>query len=99
MNDVLHQIVARTKARLAAETFDWPASRQAASQRASQREAFAFSAALRRRGGTNVIAEVKSASPSAGSIVGKPGVEGLARGYRRGGAPGGSRLPGPHLFC
>src|SRR5260221_5647534 len=98
MNDVLHQIVARTKARLAAETFDWPASRQAASQRASQREAFAFSAALRRRGGTNVIAEVKSASPSAGSIVENPEVEAIAGDYRRGGAAAISIVTEPDFF-
>jgi indole-3-glycerol phosphate synthase len=98
MNDVLHQIVARTKARLAAETFDWQASGRAARQRASQRDPFAFSAALRRRGGVNVIAEVKSASPSAGSIVENPDVEAIAADYRLGGAAAISIVTEPDFF-
>jgi indole-3-glycerol phosphate synthase len=98
MNDVLQQIVARTRARLAAETFDRDVSGRAARQRASQREAFAFSAALRRRDAVNVIAEVKSASPSAGSIVENPDVEVIAAEYKRGGAAAISIVTEPDFF-
>lgn len=98
MNDVLHQIVARTKARLDAETFDWQAASRAARMRASQRERFAFSAALTRRGAVNVIAEVKAASPSAGTIVENPEVEIIAADYKRGGAAAISIVTEPDFF-
>ncbi len=98
MNDVLHQIVARTKARLDAETFDWQAASRAAGIRASQRQKFAFSAALTRRGEVNVIAEVKAASPSAGTIVENPEVEIIAADYRRGGAAAISIVTEPDFF-
>lgn len=45
----------------------------------------AFAAAISRPG-INVIAEIKSASPSAGSIVENPDVEAIAADYKRGGA-------------
>jgi indole-3-glycerol phosphate synthase len=84
--DVLQQIMARTRARLDGETFDLQASQRAARQRADRREAFAFSAALKRSESINVIAEIKSASPSAGTIVENPDVEAIARDYKQGGA-------------
>lgn len=70
MSDVLSRIVAGTRARLAAEA----------------RAPFAFSAALKNGGGIKVIAEIKAASPSAGTIVDNPDVEAIAADYARGGA-------------
>ena len=98
MNDVLPQIVARTKARLDAETFDWQAANRAARLRANQREKFVFSTALKRRGAVNVIAEVKAASPSAGTIVENPEVEIIAADYKRGGAAAISIVTEPDFF-
>lgn len=98
MNDVLVEIVARTRARLAEETFDWQAATRAARQRAERREHFAFSSALGRSGGISVIAEIKSASPSAGSIVENPDVEAIARDYKRGGAAALSVVTEPEFF-
>lgn len=98
MNDVLHQIVARTKARLDAETFDRQATLRAARQHADGREAFAFSAALKRAGRVNVIAEIKAASPSAGTIVENPNIEQIAADYKRGGAAAISIVTEPDFF-
>ncbi|HYM59518.1 MAG TPA: indole-3-glycerol phosphate synthase TrpC [Thermoanaerobaculia bacterium] len=101
MNDVLVQIVARTKARLSDEAFDSRAARRAAKLRADQRERFAFSTALKRRGdGANirVIAEIKAASPSAGSIVENPDIEAIAAAYRAGGAAAISIVTEPEFF-
>ena len=85
MNDVLVRIVDRTRARLAEEPIDLEATRLAAHDLAGAREPFAFSKALA-RDGINVIAEIKSASPSAGAIVENPDVETIAADYARGGA-------------
>ncbi|HEX6177097.1 MAG TPA: indole-3-glycerol phosphate synthase TrpC [Thermoanaerobaculia bacterium] len=82
---ILDEIVARTRQRLAAAPLDNEDLRRAAIERANVREPHAFSKALR-RDGINVIAEIKSASPSAGSIVENPDVESIARAYRDGGA-------------
>src|SRR5437868_4774157 len=82
MNDVLNQIVARTKARLAIE----------------RESDFAFSKVLSRKDRVNVIAEIKSASPSAGSIIENPDVEAIAREYRRGGAAAISVVTEPEFF-
>ncbi|MCU1348846.1 MAG: indole-3-glycerol phosphate synthase [Acidobacteria bacterium] len=98
MNDVLDQIVARTRARLADESFDWQGAKRAARQRADAREPFAFSKALRTAGRINVIAEIKSASPSAGSIVDDPDVETIAADYQRGGAAAVSIVTEPEFF-
>ncbi len=57
----------------------------------------AFAAALSRPG-VNVIAEIKSASPSAGSIVENPEVESIAAEYRRGGAAAISVVTEPDFF-
>lgn len=98
MNDVLAEIVGRTRARLAEESFGWQAAMRAARQRAETREAFAFSKALRTEGRINVIAEIKSASPSAGSIVENPDVETIAADYKRGGAAALSVVTEPEFF-
>ena len=94
MSDILAQIVARTRARIANE----PPDRDAAERVAKSRVPFAFSTALQ-RDGVNVIAEIKSASPSAGSIVPNPDVESIANEYRNGGAAAISIVTEPDFFC
>jgi indole-3-glycerol phosphate synthase len=80
--NVLDDIVAATRARLEIEPPpDLAAAHRAAAARAPHR----FEKALR-RDGVNVIAEIKAASPSAGTIVENPDVEQIARDYERGGA-------------
>ncbi len=98
MSDVLRDIVARTKARLDEETFDWQASKRAARLRADQREPFAFYSALKRREAVNVISEIKAASPSAGTIVENPDVEAIAADYKHGGAAAISIVTEPDFF-
>jgi indole-3-glycerol phosphate synthase len=56
-----------------------------------------FAAAISRPG-INVIAEIKSASPSAGSIIETPEVEAIAAEYRRGGAAAISIVTEPEFF-
>jgi indole-3-glycerol phosphate synthase len=79
---VLDQIVAATRARLASEP---PPDVRAAKRIAAARPPHRFENALR-RGGVNVIAEIKAASPSAGTIVENPDVEQIAGEYAAGGA-------------
>jgi indole-3-glycerol phosphate synthase len=98
LNGVLAEIVGRTRARLAEESFDWHGATRAARQRADAREPFAFSKALRAEGRIHVIAEIKSASPSAGSIVENPDVETIAADYQRGGAAAVSIVTEPEFF-
>ncbi len=91
---VLDQIVARTRERLRDEA---KPDRRAAEESCQLRTAFAFRTALA-RDGVNVIAEIKSASPSAGSIVDDPDVESIARDYARGGAAAISIVTEPEFF-
>jgi len=91
---VLEQIVERTRERLRGEA---KPDRRAAEEAAQQRAAFAFRAAIA-RDGINVIAEIKSASPSAGSIVEDPDVESIACDYARGGAAAISIVTEPEFF-
>jgi len=93
MNDFLDRIVERTRARIPHE----PADRAGAQRVASKRTAFAFSTALK-RDGVNVIAEIKSSSPSAGSIIPNPDVEAIAADYARGGAAAISIVTEPEFF-
>jgi len=97
MSTVLDEIVARTRERLKSEPVEVEDTRLAAMDVASAREAFGFSKALR-RDGVNVIAEIKSASPSAGSIVDDPDVETIASNYARGGAAAMSIVTEPEFF-
>ena len=94
MTTVLDQIVERTRERL---RFEGKPDRRAAEDAAQARTAFAFREALS-RDAVNVIAEVKSASPSAGSIVDDPDVESIAREYQRGGAAAVSVVTEPEFF-
>lgn len=91
---VLDQIVERTRARLRDEA---KPDRRAAEEMAERRTPFAFRAALT-RDGINIISEIKSASPSAGSIVDDPDVESIARDYARGGAAALSVVTEPEFF-
>jgi indole-3-glycerol phosphate synthase len=91
---VLERIVERTRERLKSEP---KPDRRAAEETAQAKKAFAFREALA-RDGINVIAEIKSASPSAGSIVEHPDVEAIARDYARGGAAALSVVTEPEFF-
>ena len=91
---VLEQIVERTRERLRDEA---KPDRRAAEEVAQQRTAHAFRDALSREG-VNIIAEIKSASPSAGSIVDDPDVESIAGDYSRGGAAAISVVTEPDFF-
>jgi indole-3-glycerol phosphate synthase len=92
MNDVLAQIVARTRERLTGH-IDENAAREAA----QSRPPFAFSTALK-KDGVRIISEIKSASPSAGTIVENPDIEAIAREYARGGAAAMSIVTEPEFF-
>jgi indole-3-glycerol phosphate synthase len=94
---VLDQIVERTRARLREAPMDVEDVRRAARDRAAEKTPFAFRNAISRQG-LNVIAEIKSASPSAGSIVEAPDVESIARDYSRGGAAAVSVVTEPEFF-
>ena len=94
---VLDQIVERTRERLRGEAMEVEDMRRAAIERRASRSPFAFREALS-RDGVNVIAEIKSASPSAGSIVPDPDVETIAGDYARGGAAAISVVTEPEFF-
>jgi indole-3-glycerol phosphate synthase len=90
---ILDDIVARTRVRLGTE----PPPDVDAAEIARNRPPFALTAALR-RDCINVIAEIKSASPSAGTIVDDPDVEGIAASYKEGGAAAISIVTEPEFF-
>jgi indole-3-glycerol phosphate synthase len=94
---VLDQIVERTRARLREAPMDVEDVRRAARDAAAAKTPFAFRNAIT-RDGLNVIAEIKSASPSAGTIVENPGVEAIAREYASGGAAAVSIVTEPEFF-
>jgi indole-3-glycerol phosphate synthase len=92
MNDFLETIVARTRERVR----DLPSARPAASK-----HPHAFFNALRGvqpPSAVRLIAEIKAASPSAGTIVENPNVEAIARDYARGGASAISIVTEPEFF-
>jgi indole-3-glycerol phosphate synthase len=91
---ILDDIVSRTRARLGGEA---PPDREAADHAAINRTPFGLTAALRREG-ISVIAEIKSASPSAGPIVENPHVEAIAAAYKEGGAAAISVVTEPEFF-
>ncbi|HUP46147.1 MAG TPA: indole-3-glycerol phosphate synthase TrpC [Thermoanaerobaculia bacterium] len=97
---ILDRIVERTRARLAAGPLDRKDLRREAMVVAQQRQPHAFAAALRgaQVSSPALIAEIKSASPSAGSIVDNPDVESIARDYRDGGAAAISVVTEPEFF-
>ncbi|HVT44263.1 MAG TPA: indole-3-glycerol phosphate synthase TrpC, partial [Thermoanaerobaculia bacterium] len=98
MNDVLAEIVERTRADLLAEPLDWRNLNRAARLRSGQKKKHSFWSAVRRGSTPGIIAEIKSASPSAGVIVSSPDVATIAREYRDGGAVGVSVVTEPQFF-
>ena len=94
---VLDDIVERTRARLATQPLDRKDLRREAMLNAAARKPHAFSRALA-ADRINIIAEIKSASPSAGSIVEDPDVEAIAGQYRDGGAAAISVVTDPDFF-
>jgi indole-3-glycerol phosphate synthase len=91
---ILDDIVARMRARLGTEP---PPDPDAAHNAARNRTPFGLTAALR-HDRINVIAEIKSASPSAGTIVENPDVEAIAATYKQGGAAAISIVTEPEFF-
>jgi indole-3-glycerol phosphate synthase len=91
---ILDDIVSRTRARLGSEP---PPDRAAAEQAVWNRSSFALAEALKRED-VNIIAEIKSASPSAGPIVENPDVESIAAAYNEGGAAAISIVTEPEFF-
>lgn len=94
---ILDDIVERTRARLAAAPLDRDDLMGRATLAARQHEPHAFSRALAQKG-ISVIAEIKAASPSAGTIVENPDVEAIAAEYRVGGAHAISVVTEPEFF-
>ena len=94
---VLDDIVARTRARLASNPGSLRELEQAARAAAKSKTPHAFSEALFATK-PGIIAEIKSASPSAGSIVDNPNVEEIAAAYKRGGAAAISVVTEPEFF-
>lgn len=99
-SDILSRIVASTRLELAKAESSREALIQLAGSAAKLGEPHAFSKAIRRNPGEaiRIIAEVKSASPSAGVIVEAPEVEQIAEEYRRGGASAVSVVTEPQFF-
>ena len=94
---ILDDIVERTRARLAAAPLRYEALETSAMLASREHPPHAFSNALRRPG-ISIIAEIKSASPSAGTIVHNPDVETIAAQYRDGGAHAISVVTEPEMF-
>ena len=86
---ILDDIVSRTRARLGNEPPPGIA--------VAHDPPFALTAALR-KDRVNVIAEIKSASPSAGPIVDNPDVGAIAAAYKEGGAAAVSIVTEPDFF-
>jgi indole-3-glycerol phosphate synthase len=97
MSAILDRIVARTRERLIDAAKDVEDTRLAARRIRETRSPFAFSSELKKPG-VRIIAEIKSASPSAGMIVENPDVEAIARDYQRGGAAAISIVTEPEFF-
>jgi len=91
---ILDNIVARTRERLLTEP---PPDPYAADHAALNRPPFELTEALR-CDRINIIAEIKSASPSAGTIVDDPDVEEIACYYDQGGAAAVSVVTEPDFF-
>jgi indole-3-glycerol phosphate synthase len=94
---ILEDIVAGARRRLRDEPLNENELRLAAKAAAAERTPHAFRDAIS-RDGINVIAEIKSASPSAGAIVENPDVEAIAAEYRAGGAAALSVVTEPQFF-
>ncbi|MHB0972089.1 MAG: indole-3-glycerol phosphate synthase TrpC [Thermoanaerobaculia bacterium] len=98
MNDVLRQIVERTRRDLLADPIDERIMRAAAAAVAARRAPHRFAEAIRGNGQPRIIAEIKAASPSAGMIIADPDAASIARAYADGGAAAISVVTEPHFF-
>lgn len=97
MNRILEQIVDRTRADLRAEPIDLVAVEKEARIAVDGVPPHRFRESLM-LDGIRIIGEIKSASPSAGSIVPEPDVERIAREYASGGVAAISVVTEPHFF-
>lgn len=97
MNRVLERIVERTRADLHQSPIDLESVGRAARERTSGRQAHPFRRSLSAPG-ARIIAEIKSASPSAGVILENPPVAKIAASYADGGAAAISVVTEPHFF-
>lgn len=110
MNNVLDEIVSATRAALRERNPDEASVREAARAIVSRKQPHRFASALasgvRAAAGEppalhslpKIIAEIKAASPSAGSIVEHPDVERIATEYAHGGASAISVVTEPRFF-
>ena len=100
MSTFLEKVTAEARERVAqSREFGYFAKlEKIAEQRCKVSEPHAFRAALSRRDRTNIIAEIKRASPSKGVIKGEINVANLARAYATGGAVAISVLTEPKHF-
>ncbi|HUO85634.1 MAG TPA: indole-3-glycerol phosphate synthase TrpC [Thermoanaerobaculia bacterium] len=99
MSDILRQIVDQTREELRRIPLDLKEWQQSARARVEGRDRHRFAVALQdRRIPVRIIAEIKAASPSAGTIVADPPVEEIARAYRDGGAAAISVVTEPVYF-
>jgi indole-3-glycerol phosphate synthase len=98
---ILDQIVAATRKELLELALDVREEEHAARLRVDGRDGHRFRVALTTTPGSRevrLIAEIKAASPSAGTIVENPDVWGIARAYRDGGAAAVSVVVEPRYF-
>lgn len=98
--NVLERIVGETREELRTTRLDRAGIERGARERAAGSETHRFRAALERGGerDARIIAEIKAASPSAGTIVAGPDVESIAAAYRDGGAAAVSVVTEPRHF-
>lgn len=97
MSRVLQEIVDRTREDLAREPIDLEQVEREARAVIDEVAPHRFRESLA-LGGIRIIAEIKSASPSAGTIDSDPDVETIAREYAEGGAAAISVVTEPHFF-
>lgn len=98
MSDILEQIVSRRRIDLEIRDLTKDAAiREEAARVRLRRDPHAFRRSIRQPG-TRIIAEIKAASPSAGTIKENPDVESIAFGYAEGGAAAISVVTEPNFF-
>lgn len=98
MTTVLDDIVTATRQDLELEWIDWKSLNRAARLRASRKPRFSFYSAIRSSEAIRIIAEIKAASPSAGSIVDSPDITAISREYASAGAAAISVVTEPRYF-
>ncbi|MGK2858541.1 MAG: indole-3-glycerol phosphate synthase TrpC [Thermoanaerobaculia bacterium] len=98
--NVLERIVEETREELRTSRLDRASIERAAAEGSATRERHRFRKALERgeESEPRIIAEIKAASPSAGTIVESPEVEAIAASYRDGGAAAVSVVTEPRHF-